>query len=777
MKKIKINKLPEGFKRLPDGRIVKSMEKGGQPILNAAPRAAANLEAEKGETVVTDLDNNKVPEHYKIGGKKHSEGGTPLNLPAKSFIFSDHKSMSLKGDELKKFIPGTTKKSMTPAAIASLKKFDLSEENEILKDPNADRMSKATAERNIQSKLTKLGELALVQESKKDFEGGIPEIAMPYLKRNGVSPEQVEMINAEMDRASQMHEMITASYGYNKRYAEGGQPTGSPKPFVANVDNVQAVIDHWTVDAGRGKAPVTAQDFIEVSQKYDIPLDFLLTMAANESYFGVAPRANKTKNIFNWANTTPGDTKSGKEQDKYNKYFDSYRDGMEAAAEGLVRLYKPEDGNWYNLLKDDGFVVQRGNNKVKAGAEYATGTNHEKTLRSVRGTVLKYMGTDEEGIAGGITTEEVPYQGKGDGPIAIEDKGYQGKGDGISTAESAKTKANTVKGDTPKASETPYPGKGDKTIPDLVYTSVELEDIPEEELPFTPIPEKKSSENNTVATQTQDDVVQVDNSITPNPLTDTVEADPNAPFYIQDMIKLGNLAGQRANRYYGYTQRLQPFLADPVFMDPERELQANQEVGASNAQALALQGRGQNLAANLSLMQGKLAANQANTLARYTNGNIGVANQFEDFNTKAMNEYQVFNASQNRQQAIDTATVNQQYDNFVRQRNTDMTNQLANAYTNRATAQKINDMFPQYEIDPATGGLGRFTDWNPETGASPVDAWRKQYLDTMLNQPMTQAQESAQQKQLEAIAKAQGGLKLKLKKEGVCLIIKDYVNL
>ena len=222
MKKIKINKLPKGFVRNADGSITQMMQVGGQPTLNASPRAAANLEAEKGETVVTDLDDNMIPEHYKIGGKKHSQGGTPLNLPAKSFIFSDHKSMAIGGEALKKFIPGSSKKKMTPAQIASLKKFDMSEENAILKDEDADIFAKDTAKRNIQSKLVKLGELAMEQESKKDFENGIPDIAVPYLNRNGVTPEQVQMINAEMEQRNMMEEM--AMYG-KETYEDGGEPT------------------------------------------------------------------------------------------------------------------------------------------------------------------------------------------------------------------------------------------------------------------------------------------------------------------------------------------------------------------------------------------------------------------------------------------------------------------------------------------------------------------------------------------------------------------------
>jgi len=47
--------------------------------LKAVPRDEANVEAEKGETVFGDLDGDGGLEHMKIGGKRHNEGGTPLN--------------------------------------------------------------------------------------------------------------------------------------------------------------------------------------------------------------------------------------------------------------------------------------------------------------------------------------------------------------------------------------------------------------------------------------------------------------------------------------------------------------------------------------------------------------------------------------------------------------------------------------------------------------------------------------------------------------------------
>jgi hypothetical protein len=57
--------------------------------LQADPRNKSVVEAEKGETVVTNTGLDNIIEHFTIGGKKHGQGGTPLNIPKDSFIFSD----------------------------------------------------------------------------------------------------------------------------------------------------------------------------------------------------------------------------------------------------------------------------------------------------------------------------------------------------------------------------------------------------------------------------------------------------------------------------------------------------------------------------------------------------------------------------------------------------------------------------------------------------------------------------------------------------------------
>jgi hypothetical protein len=145
--------------------------------LSPVPREDANIEAEKGETIVfPDTDGNIA--HAKIGGKRHSEGGTPLNVPDGSFVFSDYRGLLIKNkDVLKDVFNIGGGKSKTPAEVA--KKYELNVYKQILADPWADPMDKKTAQLMIENNMKKLGQLALIQEGMKGFPDGIPDIAMP----------------------------------------------------------------------------------------------------------------------------------------------------------------------------------------------------------------------------------------------------------------------------------------------------------------------------------------------------------------------------------------------------------------------------------------------------------------------------------------------------------------------------------------------------------------------------------------------------------------------
>ena len=68
--------------------------------IGAVPREEANLEAEGGETVMTDLTGIGIPQQYTISGPRHAQGGVPMNLPDNSFIFSDFVQMRMKDPDV-----------------------------------------------------------------------------------------------------------------------------------------------------------------------------------------------------------------------------------------------------------------------------------------------------------------------------------------------------------------------------------------------------------------------------------------------------------------------------------------------------------------------------------------------------------------------------------------------------------------------------------------------------------------------------------------------------
>ena len=156
--------------------------------LKQVPRDEANLEAEKGESAFGDINEDGFPEHMLIGGKRHSNGGTPLNLPDGTFIFSDTASMKIKDPKiLAKF--GKKTGSFTPAELA--KPYDINKYRKILEDPNSDKVDKKSAELMIKNINMKLGALAIAQESKKGFPQGVPEVARPYMEAMGIKEEDL----------------------------------------------------------------------------------------------------------------------------------------------------------------------------------------------------------------------------------------------------------------------------------------------------------------------------------------------------------------------------------------------------------------------------------------------------------------------------------------------------------------------------------------------------------------------------------------------------------
>lgn len=192
--------------------------------LKAIPRSKANVEVEDGEIISTPGEGG-IPNVFKASGERHSGGGIPLNLPKDSFVFSDTNAMKIKDPEILAQFGITTTSSMTPAGIA--KKYDVNKWKGILADPDTDDIQRKTAEMMISNYNLKLAKLGLVQESKKGFPQGIPQVAMPYIESLQINPDDMVDMNPGSGGTSQMMDNMAEYGGLQK----GGTPPQKVEPY------------------------------------------------------------------------------------------------------------------------------------------------------------------------------------------------------------------------------------------------------------------------------------------------------------------------------------------------------------------------------------------------------------------------------------------------------------------------------------------------------------------------------------------------------------------
>jgi hypothetical protein len=222
--------------------------------MGAVPRHMANIEAEGGETILGDINNDGNIEHMTITGKRHTQGGVPLNVPGGSFIFSDTKKMKIKDPEvLKHFGMGGKAGGYTPAQIA--KQYQLNDFMKKVNDPQTDPFTRRTAERMLNNNMQKLSELAAYQEGMKGKQP--PAVSEQMLPDGGAQMSQAAMppqMNPEMmgqTDPAMMDELEMAYGGMTKMQTGGGSPllvpgfqfyVGSQKAKIKSID------DNWIDD-------------------------------------------------------------------------------------------------------------------------------------------------------------------------------------------------------------------------------------------------------------------------------------------------------------------------------------------------------------------------------------------------------------------------------------------------------------------------------------------------------------------------------------------------
>lgn len=188
--------------------------------IKPVPREDANVEAEKGEMLV----KHDLTGLYKIHGKTHAQGGTPIMAQGGSFIFSNDKGLSFTKEDKDIFNfkkSSDTKKNNTPAKVLQ-REVDPKDYNKlmtILSDPKKDKIAKQSAALMTQKHQEKIGQVALIQEAKKSLKEGLPPFA--------IGPTQLS--SSEFDHAKQGADLMYAALGgFIPMYDEGGFADNNP---------------------------------------------------------------------------------------------------------------------------------------------------------------------------------------------------------------------------------------------------------------------------------------------------------------------------------------------------------------------------------------------------------------------------------------------------------------------------------------------------------------------------------------------------------------------
>jgi hypothetical protein len=208
----------------------------------------------------------------------------------------------------------------------------------------------------------------------------------------------------------------------------------------------------------------------------------------------------------------------------------------------------------------------------------------------------------------------------------------------------------------------------------------------------------------------QSDGTVIDTGVNPNtgecnPCTEDVPYDVEkpAPWWLQDTIKtagaFGDLMGIK--KYMPWSPGVDLETPRPTFLDPTRELAANAEQANITNAALAQFAGPQALSARASSVQGTAAKNAADILSRYNNANVNLANQFETNIVNTRNQEAMLRQAAASKLYDQNTIANQQFDNSKLAMKNQLRNYYTNAITNRWQTDALNQMYPNYAVDPS----------------------------------------------------------------------------
>lgn len=200
---------------------------------------------------------------------------------------------------------------------------------------------------------------------------------------------------------------------------------------------------------------------------------------------------------------------------------------------------------------------------------------------------------------------------------------------------------------------------------------------------------------------------------------DYISGDKYTPWWLQDVVRTMGAVSDLASikKYMPGKYQYNPYVPEPTYYDPSREIAATQETAGIAADAMRGSGASTSMtSARLSAIQGTAAEQIANTMGRYNTQNVGVANEFAYKKAEIINNAQLQNLQAAQTYVDQVNLTNQNYDNSRRAAKGALRQAYIDAVTNRAQAQVLNQLYPNYQINPADGGTMYFNKGNKLTG-------------------------------------------------------------
>ena len=650
--------------------------------LTAVPREDANLEAEGGETVMGNIDGSNIPSFYTIQGPRHANGGVPLNLPDDSFIFSDTKSMKISDPTLLKMFGLSNKKGgYTPAEMS--KKYDINKYRQILQDPDTDKIARKTAEIMIKNAVMKLGALALAQEGKKGFPQGIPEIAKPYMEANGipeedlVPKEEVPQQQAPADQMSQGEEGVGPAQEMPMNMPDG-EPIAMPEemPEASPEQMMQPPMAMYGMSmpyAQYGGMPMA--DYGMTMGGFDFPY------YPDEMAYGGVPRYDKG-----------GGKKRQMTEAELEERRKKAKDIKKIKGKKCPEGYVLQNGYCVKGSITEGEAAKSSLGKAKGRGTGVRNPEWEKTICAElsKGVSPEVLAANGHGTADGIRKRFASCIKKGEEAIKNTSEEF----DVLQLEEEPSTSSNTK-----KKCECTDPETGETTIFEI--------------------------ENDEECVCGDDEITTEGGQYAQQPR--------NPKWWLQDTVNtmgaFGELMGTK--KYMPWEARVDLEEPRPTFLDPTRELAAQSEQANIASQAAAQFAGPQALGARLAAIQGQGAASAANTLSNINNQNVNIANQFEANQVGVRNQEQMLN-QQMANRVFDKNTIaNQQFDNAIKAGRANLRNAYNTALTNRAKTDAMNQMYPNYQVDPSTGGMVAYTPTDKTLDPGEDEMTAREYADSL----------------------------------------------